>query len=84
VTIGSAFATDDIAAYILGFLSVTLCVFLFGVLVQSGMKSRVQALGDQVFRKVPLIGSLYHLTHRFVAIFERQEGADLKISAQAK
>jgi uncharacterized membrane protein len=78
VTIGFAFATDDIAAYILGFLSVTLCVFLFGVLVQSGMKSRVQALGDQVFRKVPLIGSLYHLTHRFVAIFERQEGADLK------
>jgi hypothetical protein len=33
VTIGFAFATDDIAAYILGFLSVILCVFLFGVLV---------------------------------------------------
>jgi uncharacterized membrane protein len=65
-------------AYLLGFLVVILCIFFFGVVVQSGMKSRVQAMAERVFRRVPFIGSLYDLTNRFIAIFERQEGKELK------
>ena len=78
VSIGLAFATDEAGAYFLGFLVVILCIFVFGVLVQSGMKSRLQTMGDRVFRKVPFIGSLYDLSHRFISIFERQDGKDIK------
>jgi uncharacterized membrane protein len=78
VSIGLAFAMDEAGAYFLGFLVVILCIFVFGVLVQSGMKSRLQAMGDRVFRKVPFIGSLYDLSHRFISIFDRQEGKDIK------
>lgn len=78
VSIGLKFATDDVAAYLLGFLIVIFFIFVFGLLVQSGLKIRLQVLGDRVFRKVPLIGSLYHLTHRFIGIFESQDGSDLK------
>lgn len=78
VSIGLTFATDEAAAYVLGFLVVILVIFVFGVLVQSGMKSRLQAIGDRVFRKVPLIGGLYDLSHRFISIFERQEDKDIK------
>lgn len=77
-SIGLAFATDDVAAYLIGFLAVILCIFVFGILVQSGMKNRVQALGQRIFRRVPFIGSVYDLMNRFIAIFERQEGKDLK------
>lgn len=78
VSIGLAYATDEVAAYLLGFLVVTLCIFVFGMLVQLGLKSRLQMMEDRVLRKVPLIGSLYDLTHRFVGIFERQDRNELK------
>ena len=78
ISIGLPFATNDVAAYLLGFLGVVLSIFLFGILAQSGLKNRLQAMGDRVFRKIPLIGSLYLLTSRFIGIFERQEGTDLK------
>ncbi len=78
VSIGLAYATDDIAAYLLGFFVVVLCIFVFGMLVQLGLKSRLQVMEDWVLRRVPLIGSLYDLTHRFVGIFERQGRSELK------
>jgi uncharacterized membrane protein len=71
ISIGLAFATDDAAAYLLGVLVVVFSIFLFGLLVQSGLKVRLQEMGDRVFRKVPLVGSLYHLTNRFIGVFER-------------
>lgn len=78
VSIGLTYATDDVAAYLLGFFAVILCLFVFGILVQSGLKTRIKVMEDRVLRKVPLVGSLYDLTHRFVGIFERQERSDLK------
>jgi len=78
VSIGLAFAMGEAAAYFFGFLVVILCIFVFGVLVQSGMQSRLQAVGDRVFRRVPFIGSFYDLSQRFISIFERQEGKDIK------
>ncbi len=78
VSIGLKFATDDVAAYLLGFLIVIFFIFAFGLLVQSGLRIRLQVLGDRVFRKVPLIGSLYHMTNRFIGIFENQSGSELK------
>ena len=78
ISIGLPFATNDVTAYMLGFPGVILLIFLFGILAQSGLKIRLQAMGERFFRKVPLVGSLYHLTNRFIGIFQRQDGTDLK------
>lgn len=78
VSIGMPFVTSDLAAYLIGFVFVLLAMFLLGILVQSGLEYRLKGLFDQVMRRLPLIGGIYDLTHRFVGIFDRQEQTDLK------
>ncbi|MEJ2671533.1 MAG: DUF502 domain-containing protein [Deltaproteobacteria bacterium] len=78
ISIGITFVSSDLVAYLIGFVSVVLAMFLLGLVVQSGLKSRFKNLTDRVLHRVPLIGSIYDLTNRFVGIFDRQEQADLK------
>ena len=78
VSLGMAFVTSDLAAYLIGFVFVLLGMFFLGILVQSGLKNRLQNLTDRILRRLPLIGSIYDMTNHFVGIFDRKEQTDLK------
>jgi uncharacterized membrane protein len=76
-SIGLAFATDRFVAYLLGFLMVILFIYVLGLVVQSGLTKQLRVM-DRVVRRLPLVGSIYDLTNRFVGLFDQKEQADLK------
>lgn len=78
VLLGLPFGANRPVAYLIGVLFTLLAIFLLGVLVQAGLQKGIQLVIHSVVRRIPLVGSLYDLTHRFVGIFDQKEETDLK------
>ena len=51
---------------------------MLGLLAEAGLPRRFQAFVDNRLRRVPLVGSVYNLAHRFVEMLERKEQTDLE------
>jgi uncharacterized membrane protein len=66
------------AAYALGAVVVVGLVYLLGVLVKSRLESRVRRLIVSLVERIPLVGSLYDVTKRFIAILDRKNQEGLK------
>lgn len=78
VSLGMTVSAEKIYAYLAGFVMVLVGVYLIGLVVQSSLRNRLTVLADRFMRRLPLIGSLYDLTNRFVGIFDRRDQSDLK------
>ncbi|HJQ58529.1 MAG TPA: DUF502 domain-containing protein [Vineibacter sp.] len=80
-TIGWAFVPSREAAYIIGFLAVILCLYLFGLLVRSQVRSGVVAFIGRIMERAPVIGAVYGLLSRFVGAFGKQSSTDTSAMA---
>ena len=78
ISIGLTVVETRIAAYLIGIVAVLCVVYMLGLLVEAGLQRRFQAFVDNRLRRVPLVGSVYNLAHRFVEMLERKEQTDLK------
>ncbi len=78
VSIGLTVVETKIAAYLIGIVFVLSAIYVLGLLVQAGLQRRLQTLVDDVLRRIPLVGSVYDLAHRFVGMLDRKEQTDLK------
>ncbi|MGB7158912.1 MAG: DUF502 domain-containing protein [Tepidisphaeraceae bacterium] len=74
--IGLAFVANPITAYLLGTLLLLVCIYFIGILVQSRLKGWFTALLDRTLRPLPLIGSVYDVTDRFIGMFSREKDTD--------
>lgn len=78
ISIGLTVVETRVAAYAIGIGIVLCAVYMLGLLVEMGFQRRLQAFLDNSIRRIPLIGSVYDLAHRFVGMLERKEQTDLK------
>jgi uncharacterized membrane protein len=78
VSIGLTVVETRIAAYVIGIGIVLCAIYMLGLFVEAGVQRRVQVFIDRSLRRIPLVGSVYDLAHRFVGMFERKEQTDLK------
>jgi uncharacterized membrane protein len=78
VSIGLTVVETRIAAYVIGIGIVFCAVYMLGLFVEAGVQRRLQVFIDSSLRRIPLVGSVYDLAHRFVGMFERKEQTDLK------
>jgi uncharacterized membrane protein len=78
VSIGLTIVETRIAAYLIGIIFVLSAVYVLGLFVEAGVQRRLQAFIDGSLRRIPLVGSVYDLTHRFVGMLDRREQTDLK------
>ena len=78
ISIGFNFSNSPIAAYGLGAVAVVGLVYLLGLVVESRLESRVRSLIDSLMQRIPLVGNLYDVTKRFVAIVDRKNQDGLK------
>jgi uncharacterized membrane protein len=76
--LGLKFGSDGILAYATGWIAVLAALFGLGLLVELGAKRLYHQLLDRLFRRVPVIGSLYGSLKQLVGMFERKEETDLK------
>ncbi|MDP5238547.1 DUF502 domain-containing protein [Uliginosibacterium sp. 31-16] len=75
--IGLRMVEDEWQAYLLGALVLAGAIFLLGIVVQTSLQRHVRALVDRSIKRLPLIGTLYDATDRFVGMFDRNQQADL-------
>ena len=78
VSIGLTVVETKIAAYLIGIVFVLSAIYVLGLLVQAGLQRRLQVFVDDLIRRIPLVGSVYDLAHRFVGMLDRKEQTDLK------
>lgn len=78
VSIGLTVVETRIAAYVIGIAVVLLAVYALGLFVEAGLQRRLQPFIDSGIRRIPLVGNVYDLAHRFVGMLERKEQTDLK------
>jgi uncharacterized membrane protein len=76
--VGLFVVSDELTAYLVGTLVVLFALYFIGRLVASRVSGQAGLLLDRVINRVPLIGSIYGLTNRFVGMLDRREDTDLK------
>ena len=78
VGIGLGFVSSQWAAYLIGIAIALAAVYFLGLIVETKVRQRVGSLLDMLLRRIPLIGNVYDLSKRFVAIVEPKEGDTIK------
>jgi uncharacterized membrane protein len=78
LSIGFNFSDSPIVAYALGAVVVVGLIYLLGLAVESRLESRIRALIDALMQRIPLVGNLYDVSKRFVAIMDRRDEDGLK------
>jgi uncharacterized membrane protein len=75
--LGYPFFTNPELQYASGTLLLIAAIYALGLVVQAGLKNRLQALTARGLRRIPLVGSLYALADRFVGVLDRREATDI-------
>jgi uncharacterized membrane protein len=78
ISIGLRVVDTKVAAYLIGVVFVLTAIYMLGIFVQAGLKSRLQTFVERSLGRIPLIGNVYNLAHRFVGMLDRKEATDLK------
>ncbi|MBV9674452.1 MAG: DUF502 domain-containing protein [Verrucomicrobia bacterium] len=76
--IGLTIAETHIVAYLIGIAFVICAIYLLGLFVETGLQKRFQAFMDKGIRRLPLVGNVYDLAHRFVGMLDYKEKRDLQ------
>ena len=78
ITLGFGFSASTWVAYLAGVLIVALCIYLLGLMVQSRLQHSVHNIIGNVMQRIPLIGYVYDMAKRLIAIVERKDDGDFK------
>jgi uncharacterized membrane protein len=73
ITLGFGFSASTWLAYLIGLLIVAFCIYVLGVTVESRLQHSVHNLIGNVMKRIPLIGYVYDLAKRLIAIVERRD-----------
>jgi uncharacterized membrane protein len=76
-SLGLGFSSSSLAAYLIGILMVVALIYLLG-LIAIVLQERLQDALDRVMRRIPLIGTVYDLSRRFVSMVDRKDADGLK------
>jgi len=76
--IGVTIFPNEAVAYGIGAIAVFLILYLVGLVVMSTIQGRVTRFLDKTIGRIPLVGNMYNLTNRFIAILDQKEDMDLK------
>ena len=74
---GDWFAAHPMVAWLLGTLLTLGLIYLLGLLVRSRLTAPFKTLVGNTMRRIPLVGSVYALAERFVAVIGDRQHADI-------
>ncbi len=77
-SVGLRLGSQGVLAYLIGWIVVLAALLGLGILVKLGAKRLFHQLVDQLFLRVPIIGSLYSSLKQLVEMFDHQQESDLK------
>lgn len=75
--LGQYFVSNPSLAYLFGGFVLLACLYPLGLAVQLGLRRPLTRLIDVTLRRTPLIGQLYNLADRFVALLDKNKNPDI-------
>ncbi|NHN78705.1 DUF502 domain-containing protein [Azotobacter chroococcum] len=75
--LGQYFVSNPSLAYLFGGFVLLACLYPLGLAVQLGLRGPLTRLIDVTLRRTPLIGQLYNLADRFVALLDKDKNPDI-------
>jgi uncharacterized membrane protein len=78
ITLGFGFSASTWVAYLAGVLIVAFLIYVLGVIVESRLQHSVHNIIGNVMQRIPLIGYIYDMAKRLIAIVERKDDGGLK------
>ena len=72
--LGYSVAGNSPMPYLLGTLVLMVLIYLLGLALRLGLKRPLANFLNVTLRRIPLIGSLYDFTNRFVGLLEQKQG----------
>ena len=78
--LGGRFLSDDnqLLAQLIGWAVVLGTIFLIGVFVRLKLRSAIVSSVDAIFKRLPVIGSVYGTAAQFVGMLNKKDDNDLK------
>ena len=68
--IGVSVSANSASSYLLGWMVVVLGILALGVLLELGAKSFLQGLFEQLFSRIPLVGSIYRTSKQVIDMLD--------------
>ena len=78
ITIGLGLSARTWLAYLFGVLIVCFFIYLLGVIIESRLQHSVHNIISNVMQRIPLIGYIYDMAKRLIAIVERKDDGGFK------
>ena len=72
-SIGGNYLRDLAAPYVAGWIVVLAVVFALGVFVEFGAKTLLSRLADGLFKRIPLLGSIYGTSKQVVEMLDKKD-----------
>jgi len=72
--LGYTVAGDSPMPYLVGTAVLMVAIYLLGLALRLGLRRPLATFLNVTLRRIPLIGSLYDFTHRFVGLLEQKQG----------
>jgi uncharacterized membrane protein len=73
VSIGFGVTGSDWVGYLLGVALVAALIFALGLVVEAGFQRGVAKVMEAVVRRIPLVGTVYELLRKMVALFAQRD-----------
>ena len=78
ITIGFGLSATTWVAYLAGLLIVAFGIYVLGVIVESRLQTGFHRVVGTVMQRIPLIGTVYDLIKRLIAMLERRDDGTFK------
>lgn len=78
ITIGFGLSASTWVAYMFGVLIVAFFIYVLGVITETRLEHSVHNIIGNVMQRIPLIGYIYDMAKRLIAIIERKDDGSFK------
>ncbi len=78
IHLGLSVNADSVVPYILGFTIVLIVVYLVGLIVETSLGPWSARIIDRTMRRIPVVGTVYDMSKRFVSVIDTDGGSNLK------
>jgi uncharacterized membrane protein len=78
IAIGFGLSASTWVAYLVGVLIVAFCIYVLGLITESRLEQGFHRAISTVMQRIPLIGYIYDLAKRLIAIVERRDDGSFK------
>jgi len=76
--IGLSVTTSEAVGYMLGAFLLVACIYVFGLLVETGLQRGTARLITALVQRIPVVRTIYDVAQKLVQLFARKEGDGVK------